>query len=83
MSAAESQASGPGFLKKRSMTVAGRRTSIALELEFWNELERLALLQRKSIPMLIAEIDAGRARNAPDASLASALRVFLLLNRTA
>jgi len=71
-----------GGLLKRSLTIRGHRTSIALEQAFWQELERLARLRNKSIPMLIAEIDERRAAEAPDASLASSLRVFALLNRT-
>lgn len=71
-----------GGLLKRSLTIKGHRTSIALEQEFWDELERLARLGNKSIPMLIADVDERRAGDAPDASLASSLRVFALLNRT-
>ena len=71
-----------GGLLKRSLTIKGHRTSIALEQEFWEELEKLARLRSKSVPMLIAEIDDRRAVQAPEASLASSLRVFALLNRT-
>lgn len=71
-----------GGLLKRSLTIKGHRTSIALEQQFWDELERLARLKNKSVPMLIAEIDDRRAAEAPEASLASSLRVFALLNRT-
>jgi predicted DNA-binding ribbon-helix-helix protein len=71
-----------GGLLKRSLTIKGHRTSIALEQQFWEELERLARLRNKSMPMLIAEVDERRAIEAPDASLASSLRVFALLNRT-
>jgi predicted DNA-binding ribbon-helix-helix protein len=72
---------GGGLLKK-SLTIQGHRTSIALEQEFWEELEKLARLRGKSMPTLIAEIDYRRAAEAPEASLASSLRVFALLNRT-
>ncbi len=71
-----------GGLLKRSLTIEGHRTSIALERPFWEELEKLARLRGKSIPALIAEVDQRRALEAPDASLASSLRVFALLNRT-
>ena len=71
-----------GGLLKRSLTIKGHRTSIALEQQFWDELERLAKLRGRSLPMLIAEIDQRRAAESPDASLASSLRVFALLNRT-
>lgn len=71
-----------GALQKRSMRIAGHRTSLALELEFWSELEKIARARTASLPMLIAAIDETRSRNAPDASLASAVRVFVLENRT-
>lgn len=71
-----------GGLLKRSLTIKGHRTSIALEQEFWDELEKLARLRNKSMPTLIAEVDDHRAIKAPEASLASSLRVFALLNRT-
>ena len=31
-------------LHKRSLTIAGHRTSVALEAEFWDELERRELV---------------------------------------
>jgi len=71
-----------GGLIKRSLTIKGRRTSIALEQQFWDELWRLAQLRGKSVPGLIAEIEQRRAAETPDASLASSLRVFALLHRT-
>lgn len=66
-----------GELQKRSMRVAGHRTSLALELEFWTGLEELARREGKSLPVLIAAIDEERAVNRPEASLASAVRVHL------
>lgn len=72
-----------GALQKRSMRIAGHRTSLALEAEFWAGLERIARSRAASLPVLIASIDENRARNAPDASLASAVRVFVLENRVA
>ncbi|MBK8543619.1 MAG: ribbon-helix-helix domain-containing protein [Caulobacteraceae bacterium] len=67
-----------GVLLKRSMRIAGHRTSLALEREFWAALESVALSQRRSLPVLIAEIDRARARERPHASLASAARLFAL-----
>lgn len=66
---------------KRSMRIAGHRTSLALEHEFWSALERIARSRSVTLPVLIATIDDGRNKNAPDASLASAVRVFVLENR--
>lgn len=70
-----------GGLQKRSMRIAGHRTSLALEQEFWTALERIARDRSVSLPVLIASIDERRAQSAPEASLASAVRVFVLENR--
>lgn len=70
-----------GTLQKRSMRIAGHRTSLALEQEFWAGLEKIARSRNLSLPMLIASIDSERAQRSPDASLASAVRVFVLENR--
>jgi predicted DNA-binding ribbon-helix-helix protein len=64
-----------GFLVKRSFTLAGHRTSVALEKEFWDVLESVATARRCTMASLVAEIDAGRAEGRP---LASALRIFAL-----
>ena len=71
-----------GALQKRSMRIAGHRTSLALEAEFWSELEKIARARASSLPMLIAAIDDIRSQDTPGASLASAVRVFVLENRT-
>ena len=71
----------PGGLQKRSMRIAGHRTSIALEPRFWAALEAIARLRRLSIPALFAEIERARAALTPERSLASAARVHALLHR--
>jgi len=65
-------------LVKRSLTVGGHRTSVALEGEFWRTLEDIAERRGISMPRLIADIDGSRSHHDP---LASALRVYALLNR--
>jgi predicted DNA-binding ribbon-helix-helix protein len=70
-----------GALQKRSMRIAGHRTSLALEQEFWSALERIARDRSQTLPVLIASIDERRGKNTPEASLASAVRVFVLENR--
>ncbi len=61
-------------MQKRSLTIAGHRTSIALEAEFWQVLDAMAREAALSLPQLIAHIDAETgARN-----LTSALRVAAL-----
>jgi predicted DNA-binding ribbon-helix-helix protein len=68
------------YLQKRSMRIAGHRTSIALEPEFWTAAERLARRRGVSLPMLAASIDEGKARGQ---SLASAMRVAALVEASA
>jgi len=63
------------MLEKRSISLSGHRTSIALEPEFWTALEMIAARRSKTLPELIASIDDTRA---PANGLASALRVFAL-----
>ncbi|MGD9815400.1 MAG: ribbon-helix-helix domain-containing protein [Hyphomonadaceae bacterium] len=70
-----------GALQKRSMRIAGHRTSLALEQEFWSALENIARAKGMTLPVLIASIDEKRGKASPDASLASAVRVFVLENR--
>jgi predicted DNA-binding ribbon-helix-helix protein len=60
-------------LRKRSVVVAGHRTSVSLEAPFWDLLKEMAAARRLSLNALIAEIDAGRAGN-----LSSALRLHVL-----
>jgi predicted DNA-binding ribbon-helix-helix protein len=66
---------GPGHLRKRSFTLAGHRTSVALEPAFWAVLEAAAAARGKPLSALIAELDATRP---PAVPLASALRLFAL-----
>ena len=63
-------------LLKRSFRLAGHRTSVALEAEFWTVLGDVAVRRGLSLAALVAEVDAGRAD--PALPLASALRVFAL-----
>src|SRR5579859_5363834 len=62
-------------LVKRSFSLAGHRTSVALEQEFWDALAQLALARGQSLSALVAATDAARGPNRP---LASALRVLAL-----
>ncbi|MAM34753.1 MAG: aryl-sulfate sulfotransferase [Micavibrio sp.] len=59
---------------KRSVTLHGHRTSITLEKPFWEELQKIAEAQSKSVNKIIAEIDEKRGAN----SLSSALRLYVL-----
>jgi len=62
-------------LVKRSFSLAGHRTSVALEQEFWVALMAVAATRGQSLSALVAATDAGRPEGSP---LASALRVLAL-----
>ena len=59
---------------KRSLVIAGHRTSITIEDAFWRRLRRIALERDVSLNRLAAMVDASRG----DANLSSAIRVFVL-----
>ena len=63
---------------KRSLTIAGHRTSLSLEPEFWKALNELAKSEGKSLASLAGEIDKTRGSR----NLSSAVRVFLLERKT-
>ncbi len=62
-------------LIKRSFSLAGHRTSVALEPAFWNALECAAQAAGGTLLEVVAAVDAERV---PGQSLASALRVWAL-----
>jgi predicted DNA-binding ribbon-helix-helix protein len=61
-------------LKKRSFTLLGHRTSVALEPEFWRVLEAEAARAGQSLAHYVSHIDAARGTS----PLASALRLAAL-----
>ncbi len=61
-------------LAKRSVTIAGHRTSLSLEPEFWQALKDLARRDGCSLAALIAMIDEARGTR----NLSSAVRVHVL-----
>jgi predicted DNA-binding ribbon-helix-helix protein len=63
---------------KRSVTIAGHETSIALEPVFWSALEEAAAKEQLPLNALIARIDARRLDHSPPPNLASAIRQWLL-----
>jgi predicted DNA-binding ribbon-helix-helix protein len=65
-------------LKKRSFSLAGHRTSVALEDAFWAVLDAEARGAGLSLAALVARIDAARG----DRPLASALRLHALAARS-
>ena len=62
------------MLKKRSLSLAGHATSLALEPEFWAVLDQMAAADGVSLAELIGRIDEERGASL----LASACRVRTL-----
>jgi predicted DNA-binding ribbon-helix-helix protein len=65
-------------LVKRSFSLAGHRTSVALEPEFWAALAELAGAGGLTLAGLVVRLDAQRTPSQP---LASVLRVHALMHR--
>jgi predicted DNA-binding ribbon-helix-helix protein len=63
---------------KRSVTIAGHETSIALEPVFWEALDSAARARRLPLNALIAAIDHGRIGANDPPNLASAIRIWLM-----
>ena len=63
----------PSRLRKRSVVIAGHRTSLSLEQAFWEDLKAIAAQRGLSLARLLAEIDESRHGN-----LSSAARLFVL-----
>jgi predicted DNA-binding ribbon-helix-helix protein len=59
---------------KRSVALAGHKTSVSLEAEFWEALKEIAALQNGSAQDLVALIDKDREQG----NLSSAVRLFVL-----
>jgi predicted DNA-binding ribbon-helix-helix protein len=61
-------------MEKRSVSIAGHRTSIALEPQFWAALEAMAAERGHTVAALIRTIDESRTT----ANLSSAARLAVL-----
>ena len=66
-------APGAGEIRKRSVVIAGHRTSISVEDAFWDAFLDIATMREISANQLITEIDRERQGN-----LSSAIRLFVL-----
>jgi predicted DNA-binding ribbon-helix-helix protein len=60
---------------KRSLTLAGHRTSVSLEEGFWTAFREIAAERGRTVQALATEID--RARGV-ETGLATAIRLFVL-----
>jgi len=59
---------------KRSIVIAGHKTSVSLEDAFWKGLKDIAAVQRTTLSDLVAAIDTARRHG----NLSSAIRLFVL-----
>ena len=64
----------PSPVEKRSLTIAGRQTSVAMEASFWSALKEIAVTKQMSATELVETIAKDRRHN----TLSSAIRVFVL-----
>jgi predicted DNA-binding ribbon-helix-helix protein len=61
-------------LIKRSIVLAGRKTSVSLEDDFWNGLKGIAREHKMTLSDLVSDIDVRRTNT----NLSSAIRIFVL-----
>ena len=63
---------------KRSLSIHGHRTSLALEEEFWDIIDKAVTESGKSFAGFIRELDDLRIETGLNQNLASYLRVWVL-----
>lgn len=59
---------------KRSISIAGHKTSLTLEPEFWEAAKTIAKEQSISLAHMIGQVDEAREGN----NLSSAVRIYIL-----
>jgi len=59
---------------KRSIVIAGHKTSVSLEDAFWKALKEIAGSRKMTLSDVVASIDTGRHQG----NLSSAIRLFVL-----
>jgi predicted DNA-binding ribbon-helix-helix protein len=59
---------------KRSIVIAGHKTSVSLEDAFWDSLKEIAVERDMTLAELVATIDGNRNHS----NLSSAIRLFVL-----
>ncbi|GGE02687.1 hypothetical protein GCM10011515_22880 [Tsuneonella deserti] len=65
---------------KRSVEIAGHKTSISLEPWFWDSLREAAAQRGMGINALVAKIDEERIASPTPCGLAGAIRLWLVTN---
>ena len=63
---------------KRSLSIHGHRTSLALEAEFWAVIDKAVEQSGTSFARFIRDLDDERTQNGTEQNLASYLRVWVL-----
>jgi predicted DNA-binding ribbon-helix-helix protein len=61
-------------VNKRSIVVAGHKTSVSLEDEFWNGLKEIGRSREITLSEIVSDIDTRRLNG----NLSSAIRLFVL-----
>jgi len=59
---------------KRSIVIAGHKTSVSLEDAFWEALKEIASERNATLSEVVANIDSSRSQG----NLSSAIRLFVL-----
>jgi predicted DNA-binding ribbon-helix-helix protein len=59
---------------KRSIVIAGHKTSVSLEDDFWDALKEIAAGRKATLSEVVASIDASRSQG----NLSSAIRLYVL-----
>ena len=62
------------LVSKRSIFIAGHKTSVSLEDKYWDSLKEIAAERGMTVGELVRTIDANRNH----ANLSSAIRLFVL-----
>ena len=62
------------LITKRSIVIAGHRTSVSVEDAFWESLKEIAKQRNEGLAQLVGSIDADRQH----ANLSSAIRLYVL-----
>jgi predicted DNA-binding ribbon-helix-helix protein len=64
-------------IQKRSIMIAGHRTSVSLEEAFWSDLKEIDHSQEATVSELVAKIDETR-QTRQQTNLSSAIRLYVL-----
>ena len=61
-------------IRKRSVVISGRKTSVSVEDEYWSSLKEISVLKGLTVTQLLSQIDADRSQE----NFSSAIRIFVL-----